>query len=377
MQLSICIPTYNRLDYLKAMLESITGQVIKHQLYDSVEVVVSNNCSTDGTEEYLAALPVQYPGVSFRVNNNKENIGFVRNLLKTVETAGAKYWWFIGDDDAISPDVLPLVVDELKQNPGSPAFIFNQQGLNKITRNEDISIQQCAEQYYYYMGNAVTVCDTVLSRQAIKEYYTEVTSTCWPQTCLYFMSMFFSTIEKPVRVSTIEAFKFNVQNNVNASGYYLYAHFLAMFKLGYAIADKFNCPSFVNWFPKGIPFINGSKKYSWIFAIYREYRFYDFDNERKEFDETYRELQQKLLPQHQRYLTPLKLMAWLPAFIIKYYTVTQRAFYLFVYHLIKKRQFLNPFSLFSKELKKFNSYKEEKWKKKQEKHIRSTMKNEW
>jgi glycosyltransferase involved in cell wall biosynthesis len=359
------------------MLESIAGQVNQYQLHDVVEVVLSNNCSTDGTAAYLAGLSNQYPGIVFRVNNNTENVGFIRNLLKTVEASEAKYWWFIGDDDAISPDVLPQVVDELKQNPGNPVFIFNQKGLNRISRNENISIQLCAEKYYYYMGNAVTICDTALSRKAIKECYNETIATCWPQTCLYFMSMFFSGIEKPVRVSTIEAFKFNVQNNVNASNYYLYVHFWSLFKLGYSIADKNNCAAFVNWFPPGIPFINGSKKYSFIFAITKEYRYFDFDNERKEFDETYKEMQEELLPQHQHYLLLLKLYRFVPGFFIKYYVITRKALYTFIYSLIKKKKLLNPFSVFSEELNAFNSYKEEKWKKKQEKHIRSTMKNEW
>jgi len=377
MQLSICIPTYNRIGFLKEMLASVAAQIMEYKLHNEIEVVVSNNGSSDGTQEYLAGLPTQYPGVTFRINNNEGNLGFVRNILKTVEISGAKYWWFIGDDDAVPPGVLLQVVNELKQNKGIPLFIFNQKGSNTITESKNISIQQCVGQYYYYMGNAVSICDTVLSRRAIQENYEIATSTCWPQTSLYLMSMFYSGLEQPVRVSTIEAFKFNVQNNVNSSAYYLYAHFLALFKLGYAIADKFNCPPFATWFPNGIPFINDRRKYSWAFNIIREYRFFDFDNEQREFDETYQELKVSLMPEHQHYLSPLKLNARLPGFFIKYYVIFSKAAYSFIYHLIKKKSWKNPFSLFRHELIFFNSYKEEKRRRRQQKHIRSTLKNEW
>jgi glycosyltransferase involved in cell wall biosynthesis len=217
MQLSICIPTYNRVKYLREITGSIISQITRYGLHDEVELVVSNNNSTDETAAYLSGLAKQYPDISFGINHNQENVGFVRNLLKTVQTAHAKYWWFIGDDDAIPDGVLPLMVEELKQNPRTPVFIFNQKGEKKITSNENISIQQCAGNYYYYMGNAVTVCDVQLSLKVINECYDDAVKTCWPQTYLFFMSMYFSKESKPVRTSTVEAFWFNVQNNMNAS----------------------------------------------------------------------------------------------------------------------------------------------------------------
>lgn len=42
--LSICIPTYNRAEYLEKSLESIIRQSEFHS--DDVDVVISDNCST-------------------------------------------------------------------------------------------------------------------------------------------------------------------------------------------------------------------------------------------------------------------------------------------------------------------------------------------
>ncbi|MCX8512062.1 MAG: glycosyltransferase, partial [Chthoniobacteraceae bacterium] len=44
--LSICIPTFNRSQYLRLTLESITNQEL-FQNSDEIEIVISDNCSSD------------------------------------------------------------------------------------------------------------------------------------------------------------------------------------------------------------------------------------------------------------------------------------------------------------------------------------------
>ena len=57
--LSICIPTYNRAEYLKKTLESIVWQ--RDFLSKDVEVVISDNCSTDDTASVVAKFVEKYP----------------------------------------------------------------------------------------------------------------------------------------------------------------------------------------------------------------------------------------------------------------------------------------------------------------------------
>lgn len=58
---SICIPTYNRKDYLKETLTSVFAQT-----YKDYEVVIVDDGSTDGTKQVL-----KYAGVGFSENDNK------------------------------------------------------------------------------------------------------------------------------------------------------------------------------------------------------------------------------------------------------------------------------------------------------------------
>ena len=62
--LSICIPTFNRAELLKNTLTSIYSQKANHSDF---EVVISDNCSTDHTEE-----------VVFEFLNNHNNINYIK-----------------------------------------------------------------------------------------------------------------------------------------------------------------------------------------------------------------------------------------------------------------------------------------------------------
>jgi glycosyltransferase involved in cell wall biosynthesis len=70
--LSICIPTYNRSTYLINTIESIITQQ-EFQLTDEVEIVVSDNCSTDNTQDVMNNYVSKYPN-KIRYTRNTENI---------------------------------------------------------------------------------------------------------------------------------------------------------------------------------------------------------------------------------------------------------------------------------------------------------------
>jgi glycosyltransferase involved in cell wall biosynthesis len=58
--LSICIPTYNRASYLEATLRSITERSAFQQT-NEVEIIVSDNCSTDLTPQVISGFREQFP----------------------------------------------------------------------------------------------------------------------------------------------------------------------------------------------------------------------------------------------------------------------------------------------------------------------------
>jgi glycosyltransferase involved in cell wall biosynthesis len=98
MKISICIPHYNRINYLLKSLE-----IINNQKYDDYEVIISDDCSTDDTFLLLNEHKNRYkfPVVYFRF---EENQGYDRNLRKSMELATGQYCFVLGNDDTFAHD---------------------------------------------------------------------------------------------------------------------------------------------------------------------------------------------------------------------------------------------------------------------------------
>jgi glycosyltransferase involved in cell wall biosynthesis/serine acetyltransferase len=103
--LSICIPTYNREGHLQACLDSIFSQI---GATDLVEVIVSNNCSPDGTHDVATRFMEKYPNMSYV--RNASNIGADRNILQVAEMARGTFLKLHGDDDYFLPGTLRLLL---------------------------------------------------------------------------------------------------------------------------------------------------------------------------------------------------------------------------------------------------------------------------
>lgn len=95
MKVSICIPQYNRINYLLRSLK-----VIELQTYENIEIAISDDCSIDDTESEILELitTYKYPIV---FSKNAKNEGYDRNYRKCIEIATGDYAVVIGNDDTI------------------------------------------------------------------------------------------------------------------------------------------------------------------------------------------------------------------------------------------------------------------------------------
>lgn len=118
--LSICIPTYNRSHYLDRCLNSIFSQITSEM---PIEVILSDNCSTDNTIEIAS----KYSSSSkFKLIRQKENIGPIKNGLTLVkEHAKGDFCWYIGDDDYIVPGAISSLVELIQSMPEVDFYFLN------------------------------------------------------------------------------------------------------------------------------------------------------------------------------------------------------------------------------------------------------------
>lgn len=115
-KLSFCIPTYNRADFINGTLTSIADQIIEGHYTDIVEICVSDNASTDGTDKLINSFKNKYPAVQVVYSKSSENLGADRNYLKVVELASGEYCWLMGSDDALVPGSISRILSEIKHD---------------------------------------------------------------------------------------------------------------------------------------------------------------------------------------------------------------------------------------------------------------------
>jgi glycosyltransferase involved in cell wall biosynthesis len=108
MKLSVVIPTYNRAFFLKETLESIYDQ-----MRDEIEVVVSNNGSSDETLNILLEFSSRYPSC-FSYKSLESNQGIDANILSAISLAKGEYIFLFSDDDLLTKATLARILEQIQ-----------------------------------------------------------------------------------------------------------------------------------------------------------------------------------------------------------------------------------------------------------------------
>ena len=119
-KISVCLLTYNHVDLIESTLQSILDQTIT-----GYEVIVSDDCSTDGTWDRILDLaandtrikPIQTP----------ENLGMAGNANFAVAQSSRPYIALLHHDDLYRNDLLEKWVEVLDKYQ-DVAFVFNSYG---------------------------------------------------------------------------------------------------------------------------------------------------------------------------------------------------------------------------------------------------------
>lgn len=98
---SICIPVYNGAAYIDE-----TVQCCINQTYRNIEVIFSDNCSTDNTVELIK----RYNDPRIKIYSNSKNEGLLNNFKKVFTYATGKYMSFLGADDGMTNDCIEKCV---------------------------------------------------------------------------------------------------------------------------------------------------------------------------------------------------------------------------------------------------------------------------
>ena len=126
--LSICIPTYNRGSFLKKTLESITAQSLFIES-DEVEIIISDNCSTDDTQAVGQAFMASFPE-KISYFRNETNIGADANFEQALSKGSGAFLKLHNDNLLVKNGSLVEILKIIKATLIEKPIIFLTNGNN-------------------------------------------------------------------------------------------------------------------------------------------------------------------------------------------------------------------------------------------------------
>lgn len=127
-ELTVIVAVYNTAKYLEQCLDSIFGQS-----YKNFDVLLLDDCSTDGSGEICEQYKEKYSERSVTVLHNEVNRGISWSRERAVSYVQTEWVYFVDSDDIIHPDLIKMLMDIVTKPIGSNIDIFE---VNQVSLND-------------------------------------------------------------------------------------------------------------------------------------------------------------------------------------------------------------------------------------------------
>jgi len=124
--LSVCVITYNHASFIRQAIDSVLMQ----ELDFTWEIIIADDCSTDGTREILLEYKAKYPDL-IKLILQGENVGPSRNWYDLIYSTNSKYIAYLeGDDYWIDNKKLKTQYEHLENQPNINMCLHNAKLVN-------------------------------------------------------------------------------------------------------------------------------------------------------------------------------------------------------------------------------------------------------
>lgn len=106
---SVGIPTYNRESTVARAIESVLAQD-----YPNIELIISDNASTDGTQSICEKYAVSSPRVKYL--RQRLNGGPTANFIEVFSRSSGTFFMWLADDDWLDPCYVSRCAEALQEN---------------------------------------------------------------------------------------------------------------------------------------------------------------------------------------------------------------------------------------------------------------------
>lgn len=109
LRVTVAITTHNRCELLRRALKSAQGQT-----YANLEILVSDDASTDGTQEWME----QLRDARVRYVRTAKGVGIAGNFQNALDHAGGELFMILNDDDELEPEAIERLARPFWEPPG-------------------------------------------------------------------------------------------------------------------------------------------------------------------------------------------------------------------------------------------------------------------
>lgn len=113
-RISLGLPVYNAAGDIENLLRSLLAQTMPE-----IEICISDNASSDGTQDILKRFATQDDRI--RLHINEENQGVIANFRTVFKMAQGKYFCWVAADDLYDTRFIEALYEELSAHPKSSA----------------------------------------------------------------------------------------------------------------------------------------------------------------------------------------------------------------------------------------------------------------
>ena len=181
--ISVIVPVYNAKKYLGQAIDSILNQTFKN-----FEVILVDDCSTDGTYEYMKSM---WDGISrIRIVKNVRNMGPDPTRNYGMRLARGKYLAFMDNDDCYLPDLLLRLYELAEKYQADVVTCMGFFHSDQESIPEDLSGKVHPDLDSNYQDNIVVAPDNIMERMD-GWLRNEYNIACWNKLYLKdFLSMY-------------------------------------------------------------------------------------------------------------------------------------------------------------------------------------------
>ncbi len=170
--LSICIPTYNRIEQIQKQI-----RLLLPQLTDEVQLIIYDNHSDISVSELFTNQELS----QFLVVRNCTNVGGDANIARCFENCDTKWLWTLSDDDFVKENAISILLEDIKKNQNA-TFINYWSPIEKHTDSVDSFLKILSDGRVFCAAFTMSVC--VYNMHNLKEdlfyYYKNISSKVGP-----------------------------------------------------------------------------------------------------------------------------------------------------------------------------------------------------